>query len=651
MALTLSVGFVVDDAIVVLENIVRHMEHGQERRAAALEGAREIGFTIVSMTLSLVAVFIPVLFMGGILGRLLREFAVTIAVAILISGLVSLSLTPMLASRFLRPPGAARGRLYRASERTFDWLRDRYEWTLGWSLRHRGLVLASFAATVAVTVGLFVVIPKGFIPSPDTGQMVGFTEAAQDASFEAMLRYQQAVNAVLLDDPHVGGFVSAVGVRGPNAGLVFVRLKPRRERPGVDAVIQELRPKLARIPGVRVFLQNPPAVNVGGQLTKALYQYTLLSGDTAELYRWAGELEGRLRGLPGLRDVNSTLELASPRAVVDIDREKAAAVGLTAGQIEGALFNAYGSRQVSTMYTASNEYEVIMELAPEYQRDPAALSLLYVRAGGGRLVPLGSVATVRQGVGPLSVIHVGQLPAVTLSFNLSPGVSLGDAVARIRGVERQLHLPATITTTFQGAAQAFQSSLRGLGLLLLIAVLVIYIVLGILYESFIHPLTILSGLPSAGVGGLLTLLLFGRDLDFYGFIGLIMLLGIVKKNAIMQIDFALEAQRAGKPPAEAIYQGALVRFRPIMMTTVAAIMGTLPIALGFGAGAEVRRSLGLAVVGGLLLSQLLTLYVTPVVYLSLEGLERRLGAGFRWRRLLPSPLLHRGRGRTSVSPP
>ncbi len=635
MALTLSVGFVVDDAIVVLENIVRHLEQGKDRLAASLAGAREIGFTIVSMTISLVAVFIPVLFMGGILGRLLREFSVTITVAILLSGLISLSLTPMLTSRFLRRPGGSGGRLFRASERAFAWLRDGYERTLAWSLGHRRIVLLSFAATLVLTGWLLVAVPKGFIPSPDTGQIFGFTEAAQDVSFEAMVRYQQAVNEVIARNEAVSGFVSVVGFTGPNAGLVFLRLRSRQERPPVDAVIEELRPPLAGIAGVRAFLQNPPAVNVGGQLTRAPYQYTLLSGDVAQLYRWAGELETRLRRLPGLRDVNSTLQLASPEVLVDVDREKAAAVGLTTAQIEGALFNAYASRQVSTIFTASDEYRVILELAPPYQRDPAALSLLYVRAAGGRLVPLSAVATIRPAVGPLSITHLGQLPAVTLSFNLDPGVSLGDAVRGIQAVERELQLPASVTTTFQGTAEAFQSSVAGLGLLLLVAVLVIYLVLGVLYESFVHPLTILAGLPSAGVGGLLTLLLFGRELDFYGFIGLIMLLGIVKKNAIMQIDFALDAQRSGKPARDAIFEGALVRFRPIMMTTLAAIMGVLPIALGFGAGAEVRRALGLSVIGGLLLSQLLTLYVTPVVYLYLDAAAARGRARFapRARRL------------------
>jgi HAE1 family hydrophobic/amphiphilic exporter-1 len=597
------------------------------------------------MTVSLVAVFIPVIFMGGILGRLLREFAVTIAVAILISGFVSLTFTPMLASRFLRPAGARRGRLYDVSERLFERLRLGYEWTLGWALVHRRLVLLAFALSLVATAVLFVVVPKGFIPSGDTGQLMGVTEAAQDTSFDAMVRHQLAVNAVLLDSPDVASFVSVVGFRGTNSGLMFARLKPARERDPVERVIEKLQPQLARIPGVRVYLQNPPVINVGGQATRALYQYTLQGADTEELYRHAADMEARLRRIPGLRDVNSTLELSSPEVRVEIDQEKAAALGLTNAQIEGALFNAYGSRQVSTIYTSTNEYDVILELAPEYQRDPAALSLLYVRSSTGRLVPLGSVATLTAGVGPLTVTHLGQLPAVTLSFNLEPNVSLGEAVARIQQVEREARLPSTIATSFQGTAQAFQSSVRGLGLLLVIAILVIYMVLGILYESFVHPLTILSGLPSAVVGGLLTLYLFGYDLDFYGFIGLIMLLGIVKKNAIMQVDFAIEAERAGKAPAAAIYEGALVRFRPIMMTTVAAIMGTMPIVLGFGAGADVRRALGLAVVGGLLVSQLLTLYVTPVIYLYLDSLRMRLPALRLRRRPVtppsPAPRPHR----------
>jgi HAE1 family hydrophobic/amphiphilic exporter-1 len=594
------------------------------------------------MTLSLAAVFIPVLFMGGILGRLFREFAVTVSAAILVSGFVSLTLTPMLASRFLRPPAEAHhGRVYALSERFFQGMLSTYRWTLEWCLGHRPAIMAVSFLTIVATGVLFYVVPKGFIPSEDTGQIIGFTEAAQDISFDSMVRHQQEVAAIIRQDPNIDSFMSSVGAGGAsdtqNTGRMGLMLKPRSERKlSADEIIQELRPKLTGVPGIRVFLQNPPLIRVGGQLTKSLYQYTLQGADIGELYRVSRDVQEKIAALPLVQDVTSDLQITSPKVRIEIDRDKASALGITANQIENALYDAYGSRQVSTIYTATNQYQVILELDPAYQEDPEALSLLYVRSSRGQLVPLNTVARLSPGIGPLTVNHLGQIPSVTISFDLKPGASLGDAVTQVQRIGRTT-LPATISATFQGSAQAFQSSLKGMGLLLILAVLVIYIVLGILYESFIHPLTILSGLPSAGVGALLTLLIFGNDLNIYAFVGIIMLVGIVKKNAIMMIDFALQAEARGKSAAEAIFEGCLLRFRPIMMTTMAALMGTLPIALGAGQGAESRRPLGLAVVGGLIVSQLLTLYITPVTYIYLDAFSRWLGT----RRWLPSLMAKR----------
>jgi len=624
MALTLSVGFVVDDAIVMLENIVRHMEMGETRMHAAVHAAREIGFTIVSMTISLVAVFIPVLFLGGIVGRLLHEFSVTIVVAILISGFVSLSLTPMLGSRFLKSEHETRhGLLYRALGGGFDLLLRWYEWTLKIALRFSLATLAVAILMLVGTVYLFFNMPTGFIPSQDSGFMFGVTQGPQDISFESMARHHRAIAEVVRADPNVQG-VGAF-VIGGNQAYLFSMMKPRSERLlSVDQIIEELRPKVMAVPGLFTFLQNPPPITVSGQNSASVYQLTLQSASLNEIYTWAPQLAAKMRQLPGFVDVNTDMQISAPQVMVDMDRDRAQALGVTPEQIQDALYSAYGTREVSVIYAPADQYSVIMEVEPQYQRTPDALSKLYIRSSTGPLVPLDAVVKMRRQTGPLSINHFGQLPAVTVSFNLRPGYSLGQAAQQVDDAVRDLRMPATISTAFQGTVKEFQSSFQNLSILLIVAILVIYIVLGVLYESFIHPITILSGLPSAVFGALLTLVIFHKQLDLYGFVGIIMLFGVVKKNAIMMIDFALDAQRQGASAYDSIWRGCLLRFRPIMMTTVAALFGTLPIALGYGEGADARQPLGLAVVGGLVVSQFLTLYITPVIYLYLERLQEWL---------------------------
>ncbi|MBI5866647.1 MAG: efflux RND transporter permease subunit [Planctomycetes bacterium] len=644
MALTLSVGFVVDDAIVVLENIVRHVERGEGVLQATLDGSREIVFTVLSMTLSLTAVFIPFIFMGGILGRLLNEFAITIGAAILISGFISLTLTPMMSARLLRAhAGTVRhGLLYRAIEAVFAAMLRIYDVTLGWVLRLRILTALATLVLLAGTGYLYTLIPKGFLPTEDNGRIIVATEAAEGISFDAMVEKQKQAAAIVMADRRIESFMSNVGQRAGNAatlntGSMFLRLVPKSQRSEtLDEVVQQLRPKLASVPGLRVYLQTLPPIRLGGAISKSQYQYTLTGLDTGELYESAPQLVARLREIDGFQDVTTDLQLRNPRISVEVDRDKCSTLGISAAQVETALGSAYGSKQVSTIFGSNNQYQVILQVLPDYQRDPDVLPLLHVRSAGGELVPIESIARIRRSVGPLAVNHLGQLPAVTVSFNLRPGYSLGEAVETVERLSRET-LPADVIGSFQGTAQAYQSSSRGLVVLLVLAILVIYIVLGILYESFVHPFTILTAVPLAGFGAIATLLWFKIELSLYAFVGIIMLVGLVKKNDIMMVNFALEKKKSeGLPPVAAIHKACLVRFRPIMMTTMAALMGTLPIALGLGAGAEARQPLGLAVVGGLVFSQSLTLYVTPVFYTFFEWL-RSLPARWAARRE-PGPL-------------
>ncbi len=632
MALTLAVGFVVDDAIVMLENIVRHQEMGKDPLTAAYDGSAEIGFTIVSMTISLAAVFIPVLFMGGIVGRLFREFAVVIITAILCSGIVSLTLTPMLCAYFLKARGTRHNSegLYGIFERFFDALARGYGHSLNIVLRHRLLTLWASFALIGLTAWFGIIIPKGFLPAEDEGFLVASTEGWQSVSFQGMEKAQHELDPMLEKEPWVEKFNSVVGIVGPNQGVnngtLLIQLKPHGERPAIETVAQKLRRELNTSPALRVFVRIPPAINIGGRSSKALYQYTMFGPDMEALFDSAQKIEEALRHVAVIQDVNSDLQLKNPELRLNIDRNRAAALGVSPQQIELALQSAFGSREISTIYAPNNDYKVFIELQKRFQQEQGALDRLYVRAKNGDLVPLATLVEMTPSVGPITVNHNGQFPAVTISFNLRPGISLSEGVAEVARVASPL-LPDTVSAEFQGTAQAFQKSLQGMGWLLFLAIVVIYLVLGILYESFIHPLTILSGLPAAGFGALFTLWLAGMELNLYGFVGIIMLLGIVKKNAIMMLDFALDAQKHDPSisPLAAITRGCHVRFRPIMMTTMAALMGALPIAIGIGAGAEARKPLGMAVVGGLCFSQLVTLYITPVYYYYMEKISRWMG--------------------------
>jgi HAE1 family hydrophobic/amphiphilic exporter-1 len=623
MAITLAVGFVVDDAIVVLENITRHMEMGKERMAAALEGAREISSTVLTMTISLTVVFVPIMFMQGMVGRLFREFAVTVGVAVLISGAVSLSITPMLCSRLLKPTHE-HGRLFDWSERVFDAARNGYVASLRWVLGFQGMVLIA-SLVVLLTMGLlYEAVSKGFIPRQDTGVINGNTRAREGTTFNDMVRNQQAIAEVVGKNENVDAVMSTAGqgvggVFGDNVGRLIIRLKDRELRPaGADEVIQQLRRQVANIQGLRMFLSNPPAIRIGGTLSTSDYVFTLTGTDLKQLYGPGQALEAKLKSLPQLQDVATNLELRNPEIQLNILRDRAAALGISSQQIELALFNAFGGRRVSTLYGESDQYQILFEVDRRFQTDINAMESIFIQSPGGAMVPLSAVAEVKSGVGPISVAHYGQLPAVMLSFNLAPGVSVGDAVAAIQGIAQEV-LPDNVSSSFTGSAKAFQEAFQSLPILLMITIILIYIILAILYEHYGYPLTILTALPFAGFGALLTLLTFGEELNIFSFVGIILLIGLVKKNGIMMVDFALQMQREREmTPRDAIIEACMVRFRPIMMTTMAAIFATLPIAMGLGAGAETRRPLGIAVVGGLIFSQFLTLYVTPVFYVSLE---------------------------------